>query len=155
MKNKFFTKKSIVSLLALVLISSSFLVSWSVVEAAAATPPVATLEPSTMLASGAGGIVPCGGTSDDLCDMDDATTIVGNFIDFVLLFIAMPLAACTLMYAGFLMMTAAGNMSKIEEAKKIFKYVFIGLIVAFAAWLMVEGIMKGLSVKDEFWLLEG
>ena len=152
MKNKFFIKKSILSLLALVLICGGFLGSWLAVEAAATTPS----EPSMVLAqaTGAGGLVPCGGTNEDLCDMDDVLTIVGNFINFVLLFIAMPLAACVLMYAGFLMMTAAGNMSKIEEAKKIFKYVLIGLIVAFAAWLMVEALMKGLSVKDEFWLLE-
>ena len=110
--------------------------------------------PAVAFADGAGGIVPCGGTADDPCDMGSTITIVGAFIDFVLLYIAMPLAASMFMYAGFVMMTAGGNPGKIQEAKKIFWSVIIGLVVAFAAWLIVEGIMKGLSVKDEYWLLE-
>ena len=105
-------------------------------------------------AGGAGGIVPCGGGWDDPCDFGSFMTLIESFIKYVLLWIIIPLAAIIFMYAGYLMMTAAGNEAKLTQAKKAFWYVLIGLLVALAAWLIVEGLMKGLGLKDEFWLLD-
>ena len=115
--------------------------------------PVPTSDPPPPPTPGAGGLVPCGGETDDPCGIEDFIQIIANFIEFLLVYIAIPLAACVFMYAGFLMMTAGGNTTKIAAGKDAFQFVLIGLIIAFAAWLIVQGLLTGLGIQADFNLL--
>lgn len=45
-------------------------------------------------------------------------------------------------YAGFLYMTAFGNMGKVEEAHKIFGSAIIGVFFVLAGWLIVATVLK-------------
>ncbi len=46
-------------------------------------------------------------------------------------------AIILLIAAGFMMMFAQGNQQKLDEAKDIFKYAIIGLLVTFLAYVIV------------------
>lgn len=64
-----------------------------------------------------------------------------NVINFLIFAIAAPIAALMFLYAGFLMLTNAGNEGKVTQAKHIFGSVFVGLVVALAAWLIITFIL--------------
>jgi len=51
-------------------------------------------------------------------------------------------------YAGLLMMTAQGEMGKIEEARAIFGKVLIGFLIMLSAWLIVHAIEAAFIAPD-------
>ena len=51
-------------------------------------------------------------------------------------------AVLYIMYSGFLMVTAQGNTTQIEKAKKGFFYAVIGTAVLLGAWVITEGIVS-------------
>ncbi len=88
------------------------------------------------------GLVVCGnGPGAAQCTFADAVNEVKVIINFLLFKIAAPLAAVMFAYAGFLYVTNGGNESKIKEAHEIFWNVFIGLVIALSAWLLVNFIL--------------
>ena len=91
------------------------------------------------------GIVPCTGTDCDFCSL---IQLADNIIDYLIGLLAV-LAAIMFAWAGFLMITAAGDTGKISRAKEIFTNVMIGVIITLAAWLIVDTVMK-LLVNEEF-----
>lgn len=105
------------------------------------------------------GIVPeCDGSVTDKsggCGYQQFLTLISNVIQF-LLYIAVPIAAISFFFAGFLYLTAAGNTGKIEEAHQIFWSALIGIIIMLSAWLLVNTIIKGLiSVSDQKTFFQG
>lgn len=63
---------------------------------------------------------------------------VEKFIERVLqavVYIALPIIALFMVYAGFLFVKARGSSSDIEEAKKNFSAVVIGAILILGAWV--------------------
>ena len=102
------------------------------------------------------GLVPCGtesyNTTNNLppagknigdisnpCNFNHIVILINNITDF---FIITGAAVSTLAfgYAGFLMMTAHGEMGKIEEAKAIFGKVLVGFLFMLSAWLVVHAL---------------
>lgn len=78
----------------------------------------------------------------------DAETF-GDLISMVVKWIlnmAMVLAPLVIVYGGLTYMTAAGDTSKVNQAKQIILYAAIGLILALLAWSLID-ILKGLVVK--------
>ncbi|HNY36070.1 MAG TPA: pilin [Candidatus Pacearchaeota archaeon] len=73
----------------------------------------------------------------------------GDLISMVVKWIldmAMVLAPLVIVYGGLTYMTAAGDTSKVNQAKQIILYAAIGLILALLAWSLID-ILKGLVVK--------
>lgn len=106
-----------------------FLVSFSVAHAAAS------------------GLIPCGndvqeGIVQDQCTFNDLVTLAQNVINYLIFKIAAPLGAVMFAYAGYTYITNGGNESKIQEAHTIFLSVFWGLVVALAAWLLVNFVLE-------------
>lgn len=85
----------------------------------------------------ASGLIPCTNT----CTFDDLIILAQNVVEFLIFKIAAPIAAVMFAYAGFLWVTNGGNESQISTAKSIFWAVFIGFVVALAAWLTVNMIV--------------
>lgn len=104
--------------------------------------------PIVVFAVDPGGIVPCSGTE---CSFADLAMLVNNIIDFLLVNIAFPISALFFAWAGFLYLTAAGDTGKINKAHSIFSNVFWGLILALAAWLIIDFITSTLT--GEGWAL--
>jgi hypothetical protein len=103
------------------------------------------LSPSVVFAAG---LVPSCGTS---CGFNEFIQLIQNVINFLMFDVAAPLAAIAFAIAGIIMFTAGGSPEKIKQAKEIFYYVFIGIFVALAGWLIVSTIMGtllGSSIAD-------
>jgi hypothetical protein len=87
------------------------------------------------------------------CHFWHLALIAKNIINFLIYAIAAPIAAVMFLYAGFLMLTNAGNEEKITRAKHIFGTVFVGIVIALAAWLIITFILDffvGGTAGDEF-----
>lgn len=91
-------------------------------------------------------LVPCNGTTVP-CTFQKLVDMVNRIIDFVLFKLALPLAAIIFAYAGVLYITSAASPNNKETAKKIFGTVFIGLIIALAAWLIVNTILTSFGIN--------
>ena len=110
------------------------------------------------LAVAATGIVPDCNTTRDAngafvqpCNFSQVAKLINNVIHFLIFDMAMPIAAIVFMYAGFHLITGAGNPTKREHAKAIFWKVLLGLCLALASWLIIKWIMEGLGyVGDTF-----
>jgi len=104
-------------------------------------------------------IVACSGVKikgDDKsaeCNFDLLVQTAKNLIE-ELLFLSVFVAAIAFTFAGFKYMSAGGDTAKMAEGKEIFKNVAIGLAIAFAAWLIVNGILRGLKVDPDIDLLK-
>lgn len=81
---------------------------------------------------------------------DDLVTTADNILGFViglLYFIAVVFG----LYAGFVILTGAGEEDKMKKWKNIFIYVIVGLIVIFLASQIVRWIISILSDEDIVW----
>lgn len=93
----------------------------------------------------AAGLVPCDNVSTK-CDWSQLMALINGVIHFVLFGMVIPIAAIMFAYAGFLMITVGGEAAGARtKAKGIFTNVVIGLIIAVAAWLIVELILTTLG----------
>jgi len=106
--------------------------------------PVTTSPVST----GNSGLIPCGvdpltpgadPTTTHPCGFADFIKLITNITNFLII-LGAAVSTLAFAYAGFLMMTASGEMGKIEEAKAIFGKVVVGFLFMLAAWLIVHAI---------------
>ncbi len=86
------------------------------------------------------------------CDFDYVITLINNIITFLLFYLAGPLAAIAICYAGGQLIFSGGSSEKITKAKKIIKNVVVGYIIALAAWLIIKTIFTTLGFKGETFL---
>jgi len=95
--------------------------------------------PTTSTAAPNGGLVPACSPN---CGFNDFMTLINTVVHFILFAMAVPISAIMFAYAGFLLVTSAGSTEQRGKAKRIFTNVAIGLILAVAAWLIIELILK-------------
>jgi len=93
-------------------------------------------------------IVPCGGNV--ACRACHIFPLANNVISFILLGLAMPFAVIMILWGGILMVTGAGNPGQLEKGKNYLIWAVIGLVVAFAGWIIVDTIIKALTVKSNW-----
>src|SRR5674476_1464426 len=73
-------------------------------------------------------LVPCDNSAAHPCDWNALMALINNVINFILYFMAIPIAAIMFAYAGFLMVTAGGEAAGARtKAKSIFTNAVIGL----------------------------
>lgn len=89
---------------------------------------------------GAAGLVPCAGTECSACHFAQ----MGNTILQWLIGILFVVFAVVAAIGGFGLVTSGGNPEAKNEAKSKLVNALIGLIIVFAAWLLVDTIMRGL-----------
>lgn len=98
-------------------------------------------------------LVPCNGISSTdpttgavttACDYNALITTVQRFIN-LFLYAAMFIAVILIVFAGFKYLTAGGNTSKTESAKKILYAVVIGMLIAFLSYAVVYYIVVTLK----------
>ncbi len=106
--------------------------------------PLAYAAPKT-----SSGLIPCGNdetagkvTVGQECTYDDLIQLAQTVINFLIFGLAAPLGAIMFAYAGYLYITNGGNESQIKQAHDIFLSVFLGLILALVAWLLVTFIFN-------------
>lgn len=93
-------------------------------------------------------LIKCDGTTENPCGFTQFITLVQNGLNLVFAFGAF-IAAAMFMYAGFLMLTAVGNMSQITKAKAVFRRVIIGFLIMFMSFLLVQQLLKNLKLSPQ------
>lgn len=94
-----------------------------------------------------GPIIPQPGTSgvpfSDVCPASWGMliTVVNNIIELLLTLAIVFVAPLMVAYAGFLMVVNQGNASKLSEAKGVLTNTIVGIVIALAAWMIVDAIM--------------
>lgn len=78
---------------------------------------------------------------DNVSKERDLKELVIGWTNF-LLSVAALLAVIAIVWAGFLYVTAAGDDSRMETAKKIIIWVFIGILLILAAYAIVNTVMQ-------------
>lgn len=101
------------------------------------------------------GLVPCGTETSSTgvvlhpCGWSDFLTLITNITNYLII-LGAAVSALAFGWAGFLMMTAGGEMSKIEQGKAIFGKVLVGFLIMLSAWLIVHAINAGLLAQGFF-----
>lgn len=72
---------------------------------------------------------------------DSARTFILNVVNFILSFLGL-LAVAVVIYAGFTYVTAAGDDSKAESAKKMILYAVVGILVVLGSFAIVNTVIK-------------
>ena len=90
------------------------------------------------------GFVPCSGTSCSACDF----VVLGNTTIKWLITMAFLFFAVLAVRAGIKLVISQGNPSALTDAKSSFQNAFIGLVIIFLAFLIVDTIMRQL-LKDK------
>lgn len=105
--------------------------------------------PALSFAATDNSLVPCGVTDQDVlashpdygkpCDFIALMSLVNKVITFMLVDLALPIAAIMFAYAGLMMIMAGGEAAQARtRAKSIFTYAVLGLVLAFACWLIIS-----------------
>ena len=89
------------------------------------------------------------------CGFPQVYQLIKTVIDFLLLEILSPVAIIAIVFAGFKYVTAQGNPGEIKKAHDIFYYVVVGMVIAFAAWLIVNTILTTLNTDHTYNFLSG
>lgn len=102
-----------------------------------------------------GALVQCGtgdtSAASSECNFAAFMSLVQRLINFMLFVLAIPFAAISFAYAGYLYLSsAAGNEGNVKRAHEIFSTVAINLIIAFSAWLVIHAIISGLGVSETY-----
>ena len=113
-------------------------------------PAVSLAQPKMINIKGDNSLVPCDNTPDPTtgviahpCDWTALMALVNNIINFIIYFMAIPIAAIMFAYAGFLLLTAGGEAAGARtKAKNIFTNAVIGLVIAVACWLIIKLILS-------------
>src|SRR3989344_738841 len=95
------------------------------------------------------GLVICGVGDAKPCTICDIWALADKVINFLLFTLATPILIVVLIAGGFIYLTSGGNPKKTETAKGLITSAIVGIIIAFAAWLVVDTILKTL-VKGDF-----
>jgi hypothetical protein len=89
------------------------------------------------------------GLPNDTCDVDDINTLIMDILKLVFIFAGF-IVAIMFMYAGFLLITSAGDTSKIQKARDIFRRVVIGFLIMFLSYILVKQLLKNIGAVDFF-----
>jgi len=90
-----------------------------------------------------GGLVSCDNSAAHPCDWTALMSLVNNIINFIIYYMAIPIAAIMFAYAGFLLITAGGEAAGARtKAKSIFTNAIIGLVLAVACWLIIKLVLN-------------
>ena len=123
------------------------------------------------LASQAAGLVPCGGDGEPRCQLCHLFVLFKNVVDFLLTKIIPPLAVLMLAIGGFMYVFAylspsealaggKGGPALLSQAKKLIVSVIFGLLILFAAWIIVNtffqliGMAEWTGLKEGWWKID-
>ncbi len=113
--------------------------------------------PLFSLAQTQGNLVPCGRNSGPAavpCKFEHVLILINNLVKFILVYLAIPIAALMFFYAGALMIIHGGNEHSRTEAKSIFWNTVIGIIFVAGAWIIVHTVLNILGYNGEAYGLE-
>lgn len=93
------------------------------------------------------GIVPCGYGNLPSCNLCHFYNLAKNGIDFMLFRFLVPLAVIALLIGGIYLLASRGNPQMLETGKNAITNTVLGIIIAFAAWLVIATILNTLGYQ--------
>lgn len=109
------------------------------ISAVAFAPMIVFGQPTGSITGGP--LVPCDGTD---CDFESIVTLAERILNF-LVGLGIVVSAAMFAYTGWLFFSDSGSTQNVEQGKKVFGYVVIGLVIILAAWLVVDTLLKALT----------
>jgi len=102
-----------------------------------------------------GGIVPCGQSDSNgkiacPCTLGHVFLIFSKIYDFLIKYIATPLAVLGLVIGGALLLLSAGNPSLNQMGKDAIKFSIYGLLLAFGSYLIIKTILTAMGYVYTF-----
>lgn len=77
-----------------------------------------------------------------------ARALVLNIVNFFLGFLGI-IAVIMIIYGGIMYVTAAGDQTKIDNAKKIIMYAIVGIIIVLISFALVNTVIQGAGFGAE------
>jgi hypothetical protein len=107
------------------------------------------------------GLVPCGRYTDAKgnltcpCEIGHFFLMLVNIYQWVVWWLATPLAVLMLTIGGIMILISAGNPNLVGLGKKILWVSIIGLVLVFCSWLIIDFIMStlGYALPKPWWQL--
>ncbi len=93
------------------------------------------------------GLVPCGNPGQPACTIEDFFIMLARIFNFIVLWVATPLAILMITIGGVMIMISAGNPNLAGLGKKALMWSIIGLALVFCSWLIVNFILKTLGYE--------
>jgi Type IV secretion system pilin len=81
------------------------------------------------------------------CGFSKFEELIVNIIKW-LLYIIVPIAVCLIGWAGFKIMTSAGDSEAIHQAYGIIKIVVIGVLIAALSYIIIVNVFNALNVQN-------
>jgi len=103
-----------------------------------------------------GGLIPCGREWDNPdtswndtvpCEFCFLVLLINKLMNF-LVELAFIVALLALIITGFLFITSQGNQEKLGNAKKNLKWVILGILIIFLAWIVVDFLLTAWGFLD-------
>ena len=95
-----------------------------------------------------GGIVQC---ATDPCTLCDLYVLADRLTRFLMFNIMLPIAALMILVGGILLLTARDNQTQQQQGKAVFYYAVMGMIITFAAWLIITALLGAIGFKELPW----
>jgi hypothetical protein len=86
-------------------------------------------------------IIHCGYDSSCPCEIGDFFSTLVYIYNFIVIYIATPLAVIALIIGGVLLMISAGNPNLATKGKQILWAAIIGLVLVFGSYLIIDFIL--------------
>lgn len=104
------------------------------------------------------GLVTCGLDPNNYdCDFNSFLSTVNRVVNFLIMFIAFPVIALAIAWAGILLIVTGGSSSSQTKAKAILWDAIIGLVVALLAWVIIKLVLIvfGYTPSGPLWAILG
>lgn len=89
-------------------------------------------------------LVPCSGPD---CTIESFFELLARIFNFIVFYMATPLAILMLTIGGILLMISAGNPNMAGLGRKILWVAAIGLVLVFCSWLIINFILTTLGYQ--------
>ena len=93
------------------------------------------------------GLVPCGNPGQPACTINDFFIMLARIFNFIVWWVATPLAILMMTIGGIMIMISAGNPNLASKGKEALQWSAIGLALVFCSWLIVNFILTTLGFK--------
>ena len=93
-------------------------------------------------------LVNCGTGSDDPCTICHLFSLIDTIITFLLFNILFPLAVVAFLVGGLFLLFGGGNQQRVTTGRTIITTAIIGILIAFAAWLIIDVIIGSIISED-------
>jgi len=91
------------------------------------------------------GLVPCGNPGQPACTIEHFFVMLSNIYEFIVLYLATPLAVIALTIGGIMMLISGGSPNLMGMGKKTVILSIIGLVLAFGSLLIIKTLLSAMG----------